>query len=89
MEGKPEHLKKVQSRTLSHFLNKAEGRVYSHETNPTFQVHCQILDGEVELIQGRLHVGHRQAQVTQVSREDALTTQEVPGEGQQQVLTSL
>lgn len=34
-------------------------------------------------------MGHGKAQVTHVSREDSLTTQEVPGEGQQQVFTSL
>lgn len=60
-----------------------------HQTNPAFQVDRQTLHGKVKLIQGPLDVGDGQAEVAEVSGQDALPAQEVSGEGQEQVFARL
>lgn len=64
-------------------------RLYSHEARPALQVHGQVGDGEVKLVQGRLHVADGQPQPAQAAAQVALPTEEAPGEGQQDVSARL
>lgn len=62
---------------------------YSHEAHPALQVHSEVRDGKVKLIQGRLDVADGQPQPAQVAGQVAFPAEEASRERQQDVSASL
>lgn len=66
-------------------MKKSESDI--HQSNATSQVNSKILNGEVELVQRSLNVGHCKAQVTEVTGQNPFPAEKVSSERKEEIFT--